>query len=461
MWKKIKLQNRRILFILAGFLFAFGLANTICKPDFPIKQIPNSRLIRNGRGWQHIGEDERTILFLEDKVRFSYKLENLSDAHSWNYREFYISNLQGRESLEAVVVFYDAAGNELATSRENWGNGYNLVQNPVTNFKKIRVSFYNYKAVSFTMEGMRILETLPYMPKKKIFLSTLFFFFLYLLFMYLLKEKVPYETIMREAVSCMEDLFAAIQFPKWKRQSSLVRKFLWVLLFLFSEWIVYRTQVGSQRVIRYLEAAMLIIFFLLAVAYAAYPARKEQWKETKRMQYTWLLGCIWLLISDFFVEKRCQYMGVVLLFGGGFLLQMLLKRDCMEVVLKDIILAFLITMCVTIAWKLFMINRGVWQLTEIEGLKESCIVIKDCLREMNLFGHSKSLFARGRKCLPYNGLLYVGYTYGSMAILPCVILWFEIFAQSVRCFVTKRRKRLGWLAGILLMFLYSMLGNVL
>lgn len=460
MKQKIQIRNNKILLILAGLLISFGLSFSLCNPAVTTKTVPNSELVQYGHGWEHIGENQKTVYFLRDNVCFKYFFSEENQMHSWNYREFYISNMNSYDTVHAEVVFYDAAGNEIARSQETWGNGYNLVSNPVGTFRAIYVRFYNHENASFTLEGMRLLETLPYMAKKKTAGCMVFFFLLYLAVIRAIEKWFPWKTILREITLCMEEFFQILDKGKKRYTSQVLRGILWTVILLFAAFIGYRTQVGSRKIIRYLQLGIFILLLLLGHQYSNLPKRRMAYKNQIVVQYTWILLCIWLMISDFFVQKKCQFAGIILFVAGGYLLHQILYRDCIKQVFQEFMAAFWIVFLAALLFRGYIMSEGMWKISEPHGLREYLTVWKRYLLNMNLLGHGSSLFAAGRRILSYNGILRIGYVYGSIAILPYLMIWYGILRQGAVCFLGKK-KEIAWFISMILIFLCSMVVNAL
>lgn len=175
------MRSKKIFVILLGFMISFVAAVMLCNTSVVKNRIPSSKYVHYGYGWEHIGENNKTIRLLEDKVCIKYFIKQ---DGAWNYREFYISNLTGSEQVTADVRYFDKQKNELIRTVENWGNGRNLISSPIENFHSVKIYFYNQKGVSFTIEGMSFMDTIPQMEKKKTILCSLLFFCLYMLLVY-------------------------------------------------------------------------------------------------------------------------------------------------------------------------------------------------------------------------------------------------------------------------------------
>lgn len=459
------LKNKYIWIIILGILFSFGLAVTVCRPEQAVKQIANNKLVTGGYGWNHIGENPQTIYIRDNKAYIEYDLKKESQ-HSWMYREFYISELKNSQMIQAEVLFYDGEGNWVSVSQESWGNGYNIVTHPTGTFRKIRIYFYNQENTSFRIHGLRFIDHITSVSKKKILVFSFLFFVCYLLILRFWGRLLPVRTVKNECTECMEELFGWIEKRKIIHFSKYGRIFLWFSLFFGSMSIEYFAQFGNTGCIRYIELGIFVIGLVLAHGYSTFRVKKKRESEAESvfregMQYLWIFTCLWMMISDFFVEKRCQYVGILLLFAGGYLLYQINTKNCIYEVMTEFELGFIAAGTIAgIIW-ICLRKAGVWQIAEPSGLHELLIVWKKYLLDMNVLGHKRALFVTGRKILPYNGIWKAGYTYGSVVMLPYILFWVFLIRQSINCYLLRKQKEYMKEFGILLIFLVSVFLNVI
>lgn len=457
------LKNKYIWIVILGILLSFGISINVCKPEQAVKQIATGKLVHGGDGWKHIGENPQTIYLQDNKAWIKYSFSG-DFKHSWNYREFYISDLKNSKMIQAEVVFYDEAGNHIAVTQENWGNGYNLVSNPVGQFKSMRIYFYNQENTSFTINGLRFTENLSVLSKKKVLIYMPGIFCIYLLMVYFLTKRVSLKKVAEELLSCTDELFGWMEKKIRVKLSKYGRILLWSLLLTGAVYIDYLLLVGNRERIRYVELGILIIGLLIGHSYFVFPIKQQ--KEItagdileKSMRYIWLAACFCLAVSDFFVEKKCQFIWIIVLFAGGYLLYQLNHRNCIREVFIEFELGFMITCIIVVGFRAYLKGIGMWQVAEPMGLHDLFMIWKSYLLNMNLFGHENVLFVTGRKILPYNGTLKAGYVYGIAAVLPYILWWAIVIRQSVICFLQKKQKAYLGFVGIITIFLLCMFMN--
>ena len=450
------MRSKKLFVVLLGFMISFGAAMLLCNSTVKSKQIPVSKLVHYGYGWEHIGDNNRTIRLLEDKVSIKYFV---NAEGTWNYREFYISNLTGSEQITADVRYFDKQKNELIRTVENWGMGRNLIRCPIADFQSLKIYFYNQKGVSFTIEGMGFMDSLPHMEKKKTLFCSLFFFCFYMLLVWIIRRYVPLEIFLHEVRSCERDLFETFKSKKKSRISGVVRIILWICIFFIAVFIEYQIQMGMKKPIRYLELGILLLLFLLGNMYGR--KRKNPLPIEAWISYIWISMCVWFLISDFFIRKPCQFVGLILLFGVGYLIYHVTETGNMECLFRECIMAFILVVFLAVGMWMYLESAGAWTIPRPHGISDLLYIWKGYLMNLNLLGHNSVLFWGGREVLPYSSILKIGYTYGTVAIACYISIWFWIFYQGKQCFLKKGASKKAWFGGIVFIFLCSMVMNVL
>lgn len=279
--------NKNILIFMFGILVAIGIAFPLANESVSYKEVPTSKLVRYGHGWEHIENNKQSIYIQKDNAEIKYYFEGKME--DWFYREFYISGLYSYENIVAEVCFYDESGNEIARSVEYWGNGRNIVSNPVGNYRFIIIRFYHQENASFIMEGMRLLKTLPQVHKKKMLLYFIIIFSIYIMLFYTLAKQKKIRSISKkifsEIYSCEKDLYKVLNKIKMRKNSSIERIILWGILILLIAGAEYRLQIGSKYIIRYLELFIFAGTILLGRSYFNLYEKNIEVDENKRIFY--------------------------------------------------------------------------------------------------------------------------------------------------------------------------------
>lgn len=170
---------------------------------------------------------------------------------------------------------------------------------------------------------------------------------------------------------------------------------------------------------------------------------------------------IWLLLSDFFVTKKIKFAGIILVVSIGYLIYQILYRSCKEEALKEFIIGYIVAIIIMIIFRTYMKINGIWRITEPYNLQELFGVWKGYITHLNLLGHRNILFLNGRRVFPFNGMLKIGYRYGTPAIFFYLIGWIMFLKIAVESFLKKDTKKNSWMICLVIIFLCNMMLNII
>lgn len=351
------------LFFLTGILLSvmivfMRLGGAINLEEFmsagKVYDFSHSELTKDSSTWIYQPE-EGGYRLSEDNAVNRYKLNGKEDA--WGFLYIDVENMSV-PSMEGMLEYYNAGKEKIAEQGICLTEGRNALElAPDVPMYKLSIRILNGKGEFLSISSMQIREG-PSWYTGKHFAELFAFCFMGFLavsgvLLYLKKKlsvniKIPdvYRLIdlLQYMFRLFGDYFGERTGGKLKPgQRKAMRKLLFGLLF---SWMIIGNVLNwmnSQEMYRCHIFGCMVLLVLLALVSWEKPLHKVSWKTP--WMVCWLLLWGGMIISDFFVIKKWELTGQVMLFAGSFLIffwqNMQYPRDMIRDFLDSLELVFL------------------------------------------------------------------------------------------------------------------------
>lgn len=352
-----------LLFFLTGILLSvmivfMRLGGAINLEEFmsagKVYDFSRSELTKNSSTWIYQLE-EGGYRLSEDNAVNRYKLNGKEDA--WGFLYIDVENMSV-PSMEGILEYYNAGKVKVAEQAIRLTEGRNALELATdVPMYKMSIRILNEKGEFLSLSSMQI-RTGPSWYTGKHFAELFAFCFLGFLtvsgvLLYLKKKlsvniKIPdvYKLValLQYMFRLFGDYFGERTGGKLKPgQRKAMRKLLFGLLF---SWMIIGNVLNwtnSMEMYRYHVFACMVLLVLLALVSWEKPLQKVSWKTPWMVCWLFLWGG--MIISDFFVIKKWELTGQVMLFAGSFLIfscqNMQYPRDMIRDFLDALELVFL------------------------------------------------------------------------------------------------------------------------
>lgn len=360
---KIEKRFCMFLFFLTGILLSvmvvfMRLGGAINLEEFMsagrVYDFSHSDLTKDSSTWIYQPE-ERGYRFSEDDAVNRYKLNGKEDA--WGFLYIDVENMSV-PSMEGMLEYYNAGKEKAAEQAICLTEGRNALELATdVPMYKMAIRILNEKGEFLSISSMQI-RTGPSWYTRKHFaelfaVCLLGFLAVSGILLYLKKKlslniKIPdvYRLIalLQYMFQLLGDYFGERTGGKLRTgQRKAMRKLLFGLLF---SWMIIGNVLNwmnSQEMYRYHVFGCMVLLVLLALVSWEKPLQKVSWKTP--WMACWLLLWGGMIISDFFVIKKWELTGQVMLFAGSFLIffwqNMTQPRDMLRDFLDALELVFL------------------------------------------------------------------------------------------------------------------------